>query len=138
MLRKRRSFNPKRQLAQALPADLRSLANSVRYGGSPEHKRAHGDFGLIPPAAPRADKTLCDGAGVLRRAEAEALLRKGIERGFISKQQRGRFPQNVWAVTEQDVPLEAQLDNMGQGNYHGYPMPDTDPLREEVLSRWRH
>lgn len=88
--------------------------------------------------APRADKTLCDGARIMRRADAEALLRKGIERGLISEQQRGRFPQNIWAVTEEDVPLEAQLDNVDQGNYRGYPMPDTDPLREEVLSRWRH
>jgi hypothetical protein len=30
--------------------------------------------------------------------------------------------------------LEAQLE--GDGRYHGYPMPENDPFREEVLTRW--
>jgi hypothetical protein len=40
----------------------------------------------------------------------------------------------VWAVTDEGDPLEAQLE--GEGRYHGYPMPDGDPFREEVLARW--
>jgi len=60
----RRSLNPKRRFARELPDELGTRANAVRYGGNPEHKRSPGNFGLIPPAAPRADKTLCDGAGI--------------------------------------------------------------------------
>jgi hypothetical protein len=32
-------------------------------------------------------------------------------------------------------PLEAQLE--GDGIYHGYPMPQGDPLRAGILARWR-
>ncbi len=35
------------------------------------------------------------------------------------------------------VPLEAQLDNQDAGTYHGYPMPEDDPLRVSVLEAWR-
>lgn len=59
-----------------------------------------------------------------------------MRKGLISEQWRGAFPQNVWAVSEDNIPLEAQLDNQEQGSYHGYPMLETDPFREEVLSRW--
>ncbi|MDV7900023.1 hypothetical protein R4J99_31225, partial [Pseudomonas aeruginosa] len=35
------------------------------------------------------------------------------------------------------IPLEAQLENPETGQYHGYPMPDSDPFASEVISRWR-
>jgi hypothetical protein len=50
------------------------LRRAASYEGSPYHKRSPGDFGLIPPAAPRLDKTLCDEGGVTARAGADALL----------------------------------------------------------------
>jgi len=46
------------------------------------------------------------------------------------------FPQNVWAVTDKAIPVEAQLENADDGTYHGYPMADSDPFREIVLSKW--
>ncbi len=46
------------------------------------------------------------------------------------------FPKNVWVVTEDGIPLEAQLENQETGVYHGYPMPLDDPFREKVLERW--
>lgn len=114
-----------------------ALASRVRYGGNPEHKKNPGDFGLDPPTAPRAGKTLCDPTGILSREEAEGLLRRGVERGLVSVQRRGEWPQNVWAATDLGDVLEAQLDNEVQGSYHGYPLPPDDPFREEVLRRWR-
>jgi hypothetical protein len=65
------------------------------------------------------------------------LLREGIRKGLISEQRRGRYPQNVWAVTGEGAPVEAQLENKKQGVYHGYPMSTRDPLAKEVLRRWR-
>jgi len=41
------------------------------------------------------------------------------------------------AVTETGFALEAQLENPDLGTYHGYPMPETDPLSLEVIRRWR-
>lgn len=130
-------FNPKRRIAAAPDPDaLDDLAARVRYGGNPEHKRNPGDFGLTPPARPRADKSKCDWAGIVERAVALRLLREGIRRGLVSEQRRGGYPQNVWALTDDGYPLEAQLENSVSGAYHGYPMPETDPFRDVVLERW--
>ncbi|MEI7731026.1 MAG: hypothetical protein WCO56_15730 [Verrucomicrobiota bacterium] len=137
MLAKRTSFNPKRRIASApVQADLDRLADKVHYGGNPEHKRNPGDFGLTPPASPRRNKTLCDGVGVFSRALALELLRDGIRCGLVSEWDGTGFPQNVWSVSTNGIPLEAQLENAANGTYHGYPMPEDDAFREIVISKW--
>ena len=133
----RRTFNPKRRIAEIEDSErLTGLALSVKYGGNPQHKRNPGDFALVPPSQPRPDKTLCDAAGITSITEATRLLREGARRGLISEQTRADFPQNIWAVTADGIPLEAQLDNREQGIYHGYPIPVTDDFRNEVIKRW--
>ena len=135
----RRKFNPKRRVAvNPDPSVLQDLAGRVRYGGNSEHKRNPGDFGLTPPAQLRADKTACDEVGITKRRVALRLLREGIKKGFVSDQVREprQFPQNVWAVTEDGYPLEAQLENPETGSYHGYPMPVADPFRKLVIESW--
>ena len=135
--RERKRFNPKRRIRQDCDSDeLDRLVSSVKYGGNPEHKRNPGDFQLNPPAQPRADKTLCDAVGIFDKSTALRLLREGVCQGLISEQTRGGFPQNIWAVTRDGSPLEAQLENRAQGVYHGYPMPMNDDFRDEVLRRW--
>ena len=137
MFTKRKTFNPKRSIvADSRPFSNSDLSNVVRYGGNPEHKKNPGDFGLTPPASPRPDKTLCDLAGITRRADAVALLQDGIRRGLVSEQARNKYPQNVWAVTVEGIPMEAQLENSESGTYHGYPMQNGDPFRNKVLERW--
>lgn len=136
-MRRRRTFNPKRSIreaAQTNATELEALAARARYNGNPEHKRNPGDFGLTPPARWRPGKGRCDDTGIVTRAAALSLLREGIRRGLLSEQVRGEWPQNVWTVTRDQVPLEAQLE--GNGVYHGYPMSRTDPFREEVFKRW--
>jgi hypothetical protein len=39
-------------------------------------------------------------------------------------------------VTDDGIPLEGQLENPEKGVYHGYPMPEADPLRADVLRVW--
>lgn len=139
-MQKRRSFNPKRRLSQraVTPEEqdaFRQLAGRVRYGGNPEHKRNPGDFGLDPPSLPRLGKSLCDDANVSSRSNALDLLRSGFAKGLVSTKRRGEWPQNVWAVTREGQPVEAQLE--ADGVYHGYPMPQNDPFREEILARWK-
>jgi len=137
MFKKRRTANPKHRFADSPPnQELDRLARTVHYGGNPEHKRNPGDFGLVPPASPRADKTLCDGAKVLQRKNALKLLKDGIRRGLVSEQFRNGFPQNVWAVTKDGVPLESQLENRETGAYHGYPMREDDAFRDKVIDKW--
>lgn len=135
----RRNFNQKRQVctpqqASAIYPQIEVLAGKLRYNGNPAHKRAPGDFGLDPPAAPRPAKTLCDSAGIFTRERAHKLLREGIARRLVSVQARDGWPQNIWAVSG-DWAFEAQHE--GNGSYHGYPMPAADPLREAVVSKWK-
>ncbi|WAC72674.1 hypothetical protein OU995_24590 [Roseateles sp. SL47] len=141
MKRRYAQFNPKRRLlapeqAQTRAKELQDLADRARYGGNPEHKKNPGDFGLTPPSDPRQGKSLCDVAKVFKRAEAEALLRNGLRRGLVSDRMDGEWPKNVWSVTSDGIPMEAQIENPVLGIYHGYPMPETDPLTQEVLDRW--
>lgn len=137
-MRKRKTWNPKRGFAEAYDLEaLNDLAGKIKYGGNPEHKRNPGDFGLTPPASPRADKTLCDRIGIFEKRIAEELLAQGVRRGLISGQWRGGFPQNIWAVTDIGQPVEAQLENETLGIYHGYPMPEGDPFQEQVMERWK-
>ena len=140
MIRRADVFNPKRRIMpEAMVRDraelLAGLAARVGYGGNPEHKRDPGDFGLTPPAFPRRGKSLCDDAGLFRRSDALALVRVGLRMGLVDARWDGQgWPQLVWAVLR-DMPLEAQRE--AEGCYHGYPMPQKDPLREFVLERWR-
>lgn len=129
------TFNSKRRIAAA-PTDLERLAKRIGYGGNPEHKIDPGDFGLTPPSLPESDKSKCDWAGIARRSEALRLLRAGVRRGLVSEQRRGGYPQNVWSVTDEGYPMEAQLENRETGTYHRYPMPETDPFRDTILRRW--
>lgn len=140
MKRRENSFNPKRRLLPAadLPSrapSLASLADKVRYGGNPEHKRNPGDFDLTPPAAPRPGKSLCDLAGITKREDALKLLKSGFLAGLVSDRFVGEWPKNVWMVTDDGLPLEAQLEVAGK--YHGYPMPEEDPFADEVCDRWK-
>lgn len=132
-------YNPKRRLlpageVAARPGALAALSRQVQYGGNPEHKRNPGDFDLTPPAAPRPGKSLCDDAQVFRREVALQLLQQGLELGLVSDRFEGEWPCNVWMVND-GVAFEAEWERAGV--YHGYPMPDNDPFREEVLRRWR-
>lgn len=141
-MKPRKTANPKRRLVAApvLPEGklaLDELAKRTTYGGNPQHKRNPGDFDLNPPSLPRQGKTLCDGAHVFKQAAAENLLREGIRRGLTSVQARKGWPQNVWAVSESGIALEAMLTNEDTGLYHGYPLQSRDPLVEEVLKRWK-
>lgn len=132
-------FNPKRRF-KALEGDdlahLRKLASRVGYGGNPEHKLNPGDFGLTPPKNPRPGKSLCDDVAIFSRAVALTLLRKGLRRGLVSDRFHDAWPRNIWSVTDDGRPVEAQLENPVLGTYHGYPMPESDPLASEVLKKW--
>ncbi len=135
--KRRTSFNSKRRIRNTCgDLDIPDLIRSVSYSGNPEHKRNPGDYGLTPPSQPRPDKTLCDIVQIMKKSESLELLRNGIRKGLLSERFCNGFPQNIWAVTNEGYPLEAQLENEFTGAYHGYPMPDNDPFREKVIARW--
>ncbi len=132
-------YNPKRRIA---PADslqreqLVTLAAQVKYGGNPEHKKSPADYELVPPAAPRPGKMLCDGSRAISKAEALALVKTGILKGMISVLDEDGWPQNIWCVSEAGELFEAQLENREKHSYHGYPMALDDPFRNKVNDEW--
>lgn len=133
----KRSRNPKRRLHPSpSPERLEELVDQVQYGGHPHHKRSPGDFGLTPPAAPRPNKSLCDGVNIFQRSVACGLLRKGICRGIVSRDADDSFPRHIWAVTEEGHVLEARCDDLVNGRYHGYPLEPQDPMASLVIERW--
>lgn len=140
MKRRNLKFNVKRKLGECKevpPEDLEKMAERIKYGGNPEHKRNPGDFGLTPPSGARPAKSLCDEAKIFTKEEALRLLQEGCRRGLISQRKENGWPKNIWSVKDDMFPLEAQLESSVSGSYHGYPMPKEDPFREEVLKRWR-
>jgi hypothetical protein len=134
---RKRKYNPKRRIVKSTDeARLESLSKTVVYTGNSAHKKHPGDFGLTPPAQPRLNKTLCDGTHVNRK-EAMRLLRSGAKLGLISILEWNGLPQNIWAVSQDGIPLEAQLENVESATYHGYPMGSGDPLAREIFARWK-
>ncbi|MCI5138721.1 MAG: hypothetical protein D3922_09980 [Candidatus Electrothrix sp. AR1] len=140
MRRRPDRFNTKRKIQSRTDVKMGlydSLVEKVQYGGNPEHKKNPGDFALTPPSAPRPSKSLCDAVQIFSRKVAVGYLRDGLKKGMMSCQMKGRWPQNIWAVTDAGEPLEAQLENSATGVYHGYPMPESDPFSHEVIKEWK-
>ena len=115
---------------------LSELAQTVMHGGNPEQKKDSGNFCLTLPTCPRLGKSLCDVAGIFHRTVACDLLKEGLLKDLVSDRDTNGWPMNIWAVSKSGVPLEAQLENPILGIYHGYPMPESDPLASEVVKRW--
>jgi hypothetical protein len=136
-------FNPKRCLRDWDNSDqdkayAEALSNAVHYTGNPAHKRNPGDFKLTPPAAPRQNATLCDGARVFSKVEAASLLKHGALKGLVDKRSNKGFPLLIWAIRGEDgTVFEARLENPDLGQYHGYPMPLSDPFRLVVIDGMR-
>ena len=104
MQRRNGIFNEKRRIREDVtPEELTGLAREISYGGNPEHKRNPGDFGLTPPSQPRADKTLCDAIEVFSRKVATRLLKSGVLKGLISKNERNGFPRTFGPLPTMDA-----------------------------------
>ena len=102
---------------------LVSLAASVSYVGSVEHKDTP-SFAGHPPR-PRPDATLCDRTFADRRDQLTKWLRTAIAKGVIGGPWEGEFPRYAWYMTA-DTVYEARLVNRTQGSYKGYGL-----LRDE-------
>jgi len=118
-------------------SQLDALAKTAKYQGSPYHKRHPKESGLVEPPKPRPDKTLCDASGRFPAQRARELLAEGLRKGMVSNRFRGRWPELVWAIDDnEDTVYEARLTNEAQGEYHGYPVLTADPFVEVVRREW--
>lgn len=137
-----RKFNPKRTILTTpqyiqTKDELIKKSKDLTYDGKAEHKLNPGDFNLTPPACGRTDKSLCDLAKIFTHKEALKLLREGFSKGMIDTREHMGWPRHVWAVIDDDLVLEAKPSIPGAGCYHGYPLPPSDPLFDEVLAKWK-
>ena len=112
---------PKRREIGVPPnIDLDSLAATVRYVGSPEHK----DFlSFVGTPRMRGDASLCPRG--IDQETATAWLRSAIRRGATSVYEEGGFPRHAWYRVG-DIVFEARLVNRGDGSYKGYPLKDDE------------
>lgn len=138
MRRPQKRSRPKRRIALAAVGDvsrdeLKRMENMASYRPSPYHKSSGGP---APDAAPRPDKTICDGPMAGGHRDAILLLRAGFRRGMVSRQTRRGWPRQVWAVSGDGVVYEAQLSNEETGEYHGYPMTKGDSFAGFVGKEW--
>lgn len=100
------------RIRQAAADEISSVQDAgPLYRGNPQHKRLPEDYGLIPPACARLDKTACDEdprnpERTLRMSKHTAvrIFAEGIRKGLYSTARVGRFPKQIWAVrTAQSV-----------------------------------
>ena len=121
------------------------------YEGSALHKtepfKSGPDATLVTPAW-HEDKTPCENEAYPNSTESTArkLLLKGLQRrmvdaGFAEDLRSGSgrgFPKHIWAVYNDKHAFEANCSARSkQPVYHGYPLPEWDPMREVVLKMWR-
>lgn len=136
---KREGNNPKRRIAKLgffTGRELGGLASAAQYEGSALHKTRPADYGFEPQVAPRPAKSICDGMRVIRRDEAQALLRAGIRLGMVSSHLEGDWPKYVWAVDDSGEVYEAKLGH-DRLRYHGYRLAEDDnAMREWVIDEW--
>ena len=115
----------------------KGLISKIKYTGSPYHKKIPGDFGLLPPATPRQDATLCDNARVFSRKKATQLLKRGASYGLVDEREDKGLPRIIWSVGDDGTVFEARLENADLGHYHGYPLPGSDSFWSVVADAYK-
>jgi hypothetical protein len=131
----RRSDHDKRRLQrQPLDANVTAeLLASARYVGSAKHKLHPHLYGLPPFIGERGDATLCDshaGFEPQHMMAIPAMLRRGILAGLIGT---GRL---LWTVADNGWIFECRITNVGQSEYHGYPVRKSEPIGELIYRRY--
>lgn len=136
-MRKRSGNNPKRRiqpLTSLTDEQKEKLSKEANYVGSGHHKRNPLDYGF-QRTNPVPTKSLCDLKRKITRAEAQALMAAGIERGMVSEMRESGFPKFIWSVSEEGEVFESKTDSM-TGEYHGYPIEDEDTVLQYIKSVW--
>lgn len=117
------------------PADdvVDRLLHSVRYQGSPKHKRHPHRFGLEPFNGDRDDATLCDEADFLpeHMNDIHALIQRGIRAGLI-----GHTARLLWTVADDGWIFEARETNRETTEFHGYPILPEESIARLVFDRF--
>ena len=115
-----------RKISEVQPVDA-DLLNRVFYKPHPQHCRKPATW------APHKSKCPDDVNCVI----ALGLLKEGLRRSMVPPGS-GALPSQVWAVDDQTgMVYEARRTNVSTAEYHGFPMLDRDPLRNEIIAKWQ-
>lgn len=134
--------NAKRRLIAAVPAITQraALSTSVTYGAYSKHKFNPSAYGLAPYAGTDVERTYCDEHSRFGKAQfrrISALLERGVMLGLWSDQIDGDAPRLLWTIDESGWIFELRITNVGQYQYHGYPVLPGDAFARHVLVRAR-
>ena len=112
--------NSKHRKVQAPPAgvNLKTVAGSCRYVGSPYHKTGKSFVGQ--QNAPRPGASLCSPVLNNSKGQIQNWLRNGILNGHTEVWENG-YPRYVW-YRHNGIVYEARQGSPGSGEYHGYPL----------------
>ena len=131
----RRSDNEKRRLdpdPDPDPDRIALLSSTIRYRGSPKHKRYPHLFGLEMFNGKRGDATLCDEHAGFSPQDMETIpemIERGLRAGLVGKRM-------IWTVANNGQIFEARLTNSNTNEYHGYPVRSFEAIAESVYRRF--
>ena len=131
----RRSNNEKRRLLlNPGPEYIARLRRDITYQGSSKHKKNPHRYGLTPFRGSRGDATLCDRDANFQPAHLNTIpqmIERGLEARLVGENGI------IWAVADNGWIYEARITNVGQTEYHGYPVRSTEPIAEMVYKRFK-
>ena len=136
-------------MAYAPPAaDIKDLAQSAEYVGSPEHKFGHwwGGQGSAPAPDGRLKRpkkqltTACPLHTNEDQAQATGWIRKALSAGrFLFVEGDKRFPKHVWHEDADGGRWIGRCVNSVQGEYKGWPAePEEIATLERKKKRQSH
>jgi hypothetical protein len=129
----RKSENRKRALDDDVPPErIVHLLQTVKFEGSPKHKRFPHRFGLEPYRGVRGDETLCDAHAKFEPSDWPSImpmLRRGLRAGLVGT--------NIWAVADNGWIYEGAVTNAVQSEYHGYPVRPSEAIASEIYRRFK-
>lgn len=136
----RSSENDKRSLCPHSPTEqaINALRADADYEGYGKHKRTPEIWKLDRFQGYAPDRTFCEDAGftLADRDRILPLLRRGIEAGLFSEQERQGVPAKLWTIDDNGWIYEFAITNVSTPLYHAYPVRRTDAMARKVIDRF--
>jgi len=103
-------------------SELKRIAQSAHYVGSPEHKDYKSNLIKDQKPRPRANASICP-KSIDELGEVNRWLEQAILRGAISDDWQSNFPRYIWYKDKSKVYV-GRLTLPGTGGYKGYPIEE--------------
>ncbi|MFG1340929.1 hypothetical protein [Xanthobacter autotrophicus] len=112
--------------------ELAERFTGIRYGCAGKHKANPSLFGVAPYHGQDSDRTLCDRDARFGRADLPRI------QPLLKRAEAASLAGNLtWSVDDTGWIYELQITNVGQNEWHGYPMLMTDPFARTIWLRFK-